>query len=149
VGGHELTVTPSLGISLYPSRRQGFRNAAAQRRRRDVQGQGAGRNAFQFYSSEMNVATLERLLMESGLRRALGAAANSSSITSRWSSRERLDHRRRGADPLAAPELGLIMPDQFIHVAEDTGLINPIGEWVLREACRQAQAWQDAGCRRW
>jgi EAL domain-containing protein (putative c-di-GMP-specific phosphodiesterase class I) len=105
----------------------------------------AGRNAFRFYSSEMNVATLKHLLMESGLRRGLGAhefvlhyqplvQIESGAIVGvealiRWQN----------------PELGLIGPDQFIHVAEDIGLIIPIGEWVLREACRQVRAWQDSG----
>ena len=145
VGGHDLTITPSIGISLFPVDGRDFetllRNAdAAMYKAKD-----AGRNAFRFYSSEMNVATLKHLLMESGLRRGLGA-------------REFVLHYQPlvhvesgvtvGVEALIRwqnPELGLIAPDQFIHVAEDIGLINPIGEWVLREACRQIRAWQDAG----
>jgi diguanylate cyclase (GGDEF)-like protein/PAS domain S-box-containing protein len=145
VAGHELTVTPSLGISLYPVDGTDFevllRNADAAM----YKAKEAGRNAFRFYSSEMNVATLKHLLMESGLRRGLGAhefvlhyqplvQVESGAIVGvealiRWQN----------------PELGLIGPDQFIHVAEDIGLIIPIGEWVLREACRQVRAWQDSG----
>ncbi len=145
VAGHELTVTPSLGISLYPVDGTDFeallRNADAAM----YKAKEAGRNAFRFYSSEMNVATLKHLLMESGLRRGLGAhefvlhyqplvEIESGAIV--------------GAEALIRwqnPELGLIGPDQFIHVAEDIGLIIPIGEWVLREACRQVRAWQDSG----
>jgi len=145
VAGHELTITPSLGISLYPVDGRDFetllRNAdAAMYKAKD-----AGRNAFRFYSSEMNVATLKHLLMESGLRRGLGA-------------REFVLHYQPlihiesgsiiGVEALIRwqnPQLGLVPPDQFIHVAEDIGLINPIGDWVLREACRQVRAWQDSG----
>ncbi|HQU78897.1 MAG TPA: EAL domain-containing protein [Azonexus sp.] len=145
VGGHELTITPSLGISLYPVDGKDFdtllRNADAAM----YKAKEAGRNAFRFYSSEMNVATLKHLLMESGLRRGLGA-------------REFVLHYQPlvhvesggiiGVEALIRwqnPEVGLVPPDQFIHVAEDIGLINPIGDWVLREACRQVRAWQDAG----
>ena len=61
------------------------------------------------------------------------------------------DHRGGSVDPLDPPARGLVPPAQFIPVAEDCGLILPIGNWVLREACRQARAWLDAGLpvRRW
>ncbi len=145
VGGHDLTITPSMGISLYPVDGRDFETLL---RNADVamyKAKDAGRNAFRFYSSEMNVATLKHLLMESSLRRGLGA-------------REFILHYQPlvhsesgvtiGVEALIRwqnPEVGLVQPDQFIHIAEDIGLINPIGDWVLREACRQIRAWQDAG----
>ncbi len=145
VAGHELTVTPSLGISIYPHDGDDLetllRNAdTAMYRAKEI-----GRNAFQFYSSEMNSSSLDRLLMESNLRRALVQ-------------REFVLHYQPlvnlesgliiGVEALIRwlhPELGVILPDRFIHVAEESGLINPIGDWVLCEACRQAQAWRDEG----
>ena len=145
VAGHELTVTPSLGISIYPHDGDDLetllRNAdTAMYRAKEV-----GRNAFQFYSSEMNSSSLDRLLMESNLRRALVQ-------------QEFILHYQPlvnletgliiGVEALIRwlhPELGVILPDRFIHVAEESGLINPIGDWVLCEACRQAQAWCDEG----
>ena len=145
VAGHELTVTPSLGISVYPSDGKDLeellRNAdTAMYRAKEV-----GRNAFQFYSSEMNTTTLDRLLMESNLRRALAQKE----FVLHYQPLVNLETGLIiGVEALIRwlhPELGVIMPDRFIHVAEETGLINPIGDWVLCEACRQAQAWCDAG----
>ena len=145
VAGHELTVTPSLGISVYPSDGKDLetllRNAdAAMYRAKEV-----GRNAFQFYSSEMNTTTLDRLLMESNLRRALAQKE----FVLHYQPLVNLENGLIvGVEALIRwlhPELGVIMPERFIHVAEETGLINPIGDWVLCEACRQAQAWCDAG----
>ena len=145
VAGHDLAITPSLGISLYPVDGTDFETLLRNADAAMYKAKEAGRNAFRFYSSEMNVATLKHLLMESGLRRGLGA-------------REFILHYQPlvhiesgttiGVEALIRwqnPEVGLVPPDQFIHVAEDIGLINPIGEWVLREACRQVRAWQDAG----
>ena len=144
LGGHELAISPSLGISLYPVDGTDFeallRNADAAM----YKAKEAGRNAFRFYSSEMNVATLKHLLMESRLRRGLGAHE----FVLHY---QPLVHETGGIIGVEAlirwqnPEVGLVQPDQFIHVAEDIGLINPIGDWVLREACRQVRAWQDAG----
>ncbi len=145
VAGHELTVTPSLGISIYPhdggDLETLLRNAdTAMYRAKEM-----GRNSFQFYSSEMNTTTLDRLLMESNLRRALVQ----NEFILHYQPLVNLETGLIiGVEALIRwlhPELGVIMPDRFIHVAEETGLINPIGDWVLCEACRQAKAWCDAG----
>ena len=145
VAGHELTVTPSLGICIYPHDGKDLetllKNAdTAMYRAKDI-----GRNAFQFYATEMNTATLDRLLMESNLRRAL----TQNEFILQYQPLVDLENGLViGVEALIRwqhPELGMIMPDNFIHVAEETGLINPIGDWVLCEACRQAKAWCDEG----
>ena len=145
VAGHELTITPSLGISFYPQDGKDLetllRNAdTAMYRAKEV-----GRNNFQFYACEMNTATLDRLLMESNLRRAL----IQNEFVLHYQPLVNLQTNLIvGVEALIRwrhPDLGLIMPDRFIHVAEESGLINPIGDWVLCEACRQAQAWSGEG----
>ncbi len=145
VAGHELTVTPSLGISIYPADGKDLetllRNAdTAMYRAKEI-----GRNGFQFYSSEMNTATLDRLLMESNLRRALAQGEFILHYQPLVNLQSGLIIGVEALIRWQHPELGMIMPDRFIHVAEETGLINPIGDWVLCEACRQAQAWADEG----
>lgn len=145
VAGHALTVTSSIGISLYPQDGQDIdallKNAdAAMYRAKDI-----GRNAFQFYSAEMNTSTLERLMMESSLRHALEAEEFELHYQPLVSLKS---GKIIGAEALIRwrhPDLGIIMPDRFISVAEDSGMINPIGDWVLFSACRQAQAWLAAG----
>jgi len=145
VGGHDLTITPSLGISVYPVDGKDFGVLLSNADAAMYKAKEAGRNAFRFYSSEMNVVTLKHLLMESGLRRGLGAGE----FVLHYQPLVNIESGATiGVEALIRwqnPDLGLISPDQFIHVAEDIGLINPIGEWVLREACRQIRAWQDDG----
>jgi diguanylate cyclase len=145
VAGHDLTVTPSVGVAMCPQDGKDIetllRNAdAAMYKAKEL-----GRNNFQFYAAEMNTATLERLMLESSLRRAVRNQEFELHYQPLVSLSSGLIIGVEALIRWRHPELGMIMPDRFIQLAEDTGLINPLGDWVLCEACRQAQAWIDAG----
>lgn len=145
VAGHELSMTPSLGLSIFPQDGASLEVLMSNADMAMYKAKELGRNAFQFYASAMNTATLEHLLMESSLRRAL----NQHEFVLHYQPLVSLKTGQIvGVEALIRwlhPDLGMIMPDRFIHVAEDTGLINPLGDWVLCEACRQAMVWQEAG----
>jgi len=145
INGYELTVTASMGISLYPddatNGQEMIRNADAAM----YQAKGAGRNGYQFYTSDLNKRALEMLAMESDLRRAIERQEFelhyqpqvdiSSGVVVGVEALIRWNH----------PDLGLVMPGKFISIAEERGLIVPIGSWVIDEALRQAAIWQHRG----
>jgi len=142
---HEVFVTASIGIATYPedglSAEVLIRNADTAMYHAKQQGKAA----FQYYSAAMNAASVERLTLETGLRRAL----EDGSLELQYQPQvEMKSGRIIGAEALLRwrhPERGYISPASFIPIAEDSGLILPIGEWVLERACAQAVAWQRAG----
>jgi diguanylate cyclase (GGDEF)-like protein len=145
IGAHELHIDGSIGISVYPMDGEDAETLIKNADTAMYHAKENGRNNFQYFTAEMNVKVVARQSLEASLRRALEREEfllhyqpkvnlNTGEITSvealiRW------QH----------PDRGLVSPAEFVPIAEDSGLILPIGRWVLREACRQARAWQDAG----
>ena len=145
IDGKELYVTGSAGISLFP---QDGRDVETLLRNADAamyRAKEHGRANFQFYTSEMNERVSDRLALESALRRALERREFALHF------QQMVDLRSgeiTGAEALVRwshPEWGLVRPARFIPIAEETGLIVALGEWVVHEAARQARAWRDAG----
>ncbi len=143
--GHELSTSVSIGIALYPEDGTDFETLLKKADMAMYRAKESGRNAHRFFNEQMNVEAVDHLAMRNGLRRAVergefmlhyqpqidlasGAVVGVEALI-RW------NH----------PESGMIAPGRFIPVAEESGLILPIGAWVMREACRQAMAWRREG----
>lgn len=142
--GVELIVTPSIGIASYPADGEDFETLLRNADAALYHAKSLGRNNFQFYSAEMNEKASSRLIMENGLRQALEKKAFELYYQPQYDMQTR---RLSGCEALIrwCHEGELIAPDQFIPLAEETGLILSIGEWVLREGCRQGAEWLSQG----
>ena len=144
---HDLHVTVSIGIGIYPDDGQDAETLVRSADTAMYHAKENGRNNYQFFTQDMNIRAVERQSLEGGLRRALGRQE----FVLHYQPKVNLETGAiTGAEALIRwhhPDRGLVPPAQFVPIAEDCGLILPIGRWVLREACRQTRAWLDAGLR--
>lgn len=145
IEGNELVVTPSIGISIYPEHGEDpellFKNADAAMYLAKEQ----GKNNFQFYNPSLHDLLFRKMNLENGLRRAIEKKQFSLHYQSKVDMRT---GKMVGMEALLRwehPEFGIVSPAEFIPVAEETGQIVSIGEWVLKTACEQTKRWQNAG----
>ena len=143
--GHSLSISFNIGISIFPEHGM---DGAELLQNADVAlfaSKEDGLNKSRFFSEEMNTQIMEQLRMENGLR----LAVDRNELFLLYQPQVNIHTRKiTGLEALLRwqhPQLGLVQPNKFIGVAESSGLIVPIGEWVLRTACSQAKEWQDAG----
>ncbi len=141
----ELYLTTSIGVAVYPTDGADVQTLLKHADLAMYQAKDMDRNNFQFFSSDLNVKVMERMVLESSLRRALERDEFELFYQAQVDVVERTIIGFEALLRWRHPELGMISPEKFIPLAEETGLILSIGEWVLRTACRQAKAWQNAG----
>jgi EAL domain-containing protein (putative c-di-GMP-specific phosphodiesterase class I) len=145
ISGQELHISLSIGISVYPDDGNDVDTVMQNADTAMYHAKASGRNNYQFFTAEMNARAVRRQVVESGLRRALKLGEFLLHFQPQV---DIASGEMTGAEALIRwqdPALGLTYPGQFVAIAEECGLIVPIGQWVLREACRQTQAWLTDG----
>jgi diguanylate cyclase (GGDEF)-like protein/PAS domain S-box-containing protein len=147
LGGHEIHITVSIGISVYPEDGEDAETLIKSADQALYHAKDQGRECYQFFKPDLNARAVERQSIEAGLHSALERREFELVYQPMMNLKT---GTVVGAEALIRwrhPDRGLIGPDQFVPIAEDCGMIRPIGRWVVQEACRQAQAWQVAGLR--
>ncbi len=145
IQGHSLHVHCSLGISIFPGHGEDGETLIKNADAAMYSAKQSGRNSFRFFTEDLNTQAMERLTLENGLRSAL---TREELFLMYQPQMDICTGRIIGLEALLRwqhPTLGLVPPDKFIRIAENSGLILPIGEWVLRTACSQARKWQEDG----
>lgn len=145
LGRQVLSVTTSLGIAVYPRDGTSADTLLQHADTAMYRAKDQGGHAMAFFTADMMQATIDRLRVEAGLRRALAEGELRLHFQPIVDAATGRIHAAEALVRWMDPERGLVMPGQFIAIAEETGLIGPMGEWVLREACAQALSWQAQG----
>ena len=142
---HNLAVTPSIGIAMFPRDGSDHNELLKKADTAMYRAKDEGRNGYRFFTPEMNQAVFQRMVLESSLRKAVEKQEFELHYQPKYS----IDAEHLvGVEALIRwhqPEMGMVSPAQFIPVAEDSGLIVDIGQWVLYEACRQISEWRNQG----
>lgn len=142
---HQIGITASMGICLYPEDGEDAETLLRNADSAMYLAKTEGRNNYQFYTAELTKNAFERVLLENSLRRAIDNNEFLLHYQPQWNLR---NSKIIGLEALIRwnhPDLGIVSPVKFIPIAEDSGLILPIGKWVLNEACYQAKQWIDKG----
>lgn len=143
--GNEVFVTASIGITLYPTDSDNIETLIRDADAAMYGAKSAGRNNYQYYTAEMNQRATEKLRLETGLRHAI---EREEFVLHYQPKVDIASGKITGLEALLrwhSPDEGMVAPDQFIPLLEETGLIVQVGNWVTRSACAQIHAWRKAG----